>query len=535
MTIDLANPPSDPALLHQVLRDLVGVLHEREVAIEERDAAIEERDARIKELEHQLAVLRRYQFGHRSEKVAPRQQLLFGEAAGAPEPPAPAPPAPKRKPNGHGRRPLPKDLPRERVEHDVAPEAKQCEKCGAGLEKIGEEVSEQLDYVPASFVVRQHVRLKYACKACEETIVLAPMPDQPICKGLPGPGLLAQVLVSKYDDHLPLYRQSEIYARQGVDLDRSTLCGWVRDSTRLLEPLVRAMSREVLASKVVQTDDTPVPVQERSHPGSTRTGRLWVYRGDAVHPYTVFDYTPNRKRDGPVSFLGDYTGYLQADAFGGYDGIYAGGKVIEVGCWAHTRRKFYDAQTTDESLATAALGFIGQLYGIEREARARGLDAAGRLALRQERARPVVEDLRRWLDAQALVVLPKSPMGQAIGYALDQWTALCRYLDDGDLEIDNNASERDERAVAVGRKNWLFAGSDAGGRRAAIAYSLIATCQRHKVNPFEYLRDVLVRVTTTAASRIRELLPPQWKAARQARQPDAPEDPTPPLAPPATE
>jgi len=519
MTIDLANPPTDPALLHQVLRDLVGVLQER--------------DARIKELEHQLAVLRRYQFGHRSEKVDPRQQLLFDEAPGAPEPPAPAP-VPKPKTNGHGRRPLPEALPRERVEHDVAADERRCTKCGAELTKIGEEVSHQLDYVPASFVVREHARFKYACKACEETVVLAAMPDQPICKGLPGPGLLAHVLVSKYDDHLPLYRQAEIYARQGVDLDRSTLCGWVRDSATLLEPLVRVMTREVLASKVVQTDDTPVPVQDRLHPGRTRTGRLWVYRGDAAHPYTVFDSTPTRKRDGPVAFLGDYKGHLQADAFGGYDGIYAGGKVIEVACWAHARRKFFDAQTTDEARATAALDFIGRLYAVEREAAERGLDATARCALRQEKARPVIEDFRRWLDAQVLVALPKSPMGGAIGYTLDQWTALCRYLDDGDLAIDNNASERELRAVVIGRKNWLFAGSDAGGRRAAIAYSLIATCQRHKVNPFEYLRDVLDRVSTTPASRIRDLLPPQWKPACEATRPGAAAEPAPSTAPQAT-
>jgi len=517
MTIDLANPPNDPALLHQLLRELVGVLQER--------------DARIQELEHQLAVLRRHRFGPRSEKADPGQGLLFGEAPEAPEPPPPTP-VPKPKTNGHGRRPLPKDLPRDRIEHDLAADHKHCPKCGTALTQIGEEVSHQLDYVPASFVVREHVRLKYACKACEETIVLAPMPQQPIEKGLPGPGLLAHVLVSKYDDHLPLYRQSEIYARQDVDLDRSTLCGWVRDCATLLAPLVRVMARDALASKVVQTDDTPVPVLDRLHPGRTRTGRLWVYRGDDEHPYTVFDYTPTRKRDGPAAFLGDYKGYLQADAFGGYDGIYAGGMVFEIGCWAHARRKFIDARETAEAHATAAVDFIGQLYAVESDAAERGLDADQRRTLRQEKARPVVEDFRRWLDAQALAALPKSPLGKAIAYALDQWTALTRYLGDGDLAIDNNAAERDLRAVAIGRKNWLFAGSDAGGRRAAIIYSLIATCQRHQVNPFEYLRDILVRVGTTAVSRIRELLPPQWKAARETP-PGATCAPAPPDEPPA--
>jgi len=312
------------------------------------------------------------------------------------------------------------------------------------------------------------------------------------------------------------YRQAEIAAREGVPLAPATLDGWVGDCGTLFGPLVRAMAKEVLASKVLHTDDTPVPVLDPTLPGRTRQGRLWVYHGDDAHPYTVFDYTPTRQRDGPARFLGDYAGYLQADAFSGYDGLYAGERVIEVACWAHVRRKFFDAQPTDRVRATAALDFIRALYTVEREATDRRLDAAARRTLRQANARPVLETLRRWLDAQALAVLPKSPVGQAIAYALDQWTALTRYLDDDDLAIDNNAAERALRPVAIGRKNWLFAGSDAGGRCAAIHYSLIATCQRHGVNPFDYLRDVLRRLATHPASRIAELLPPQWKAARDA-------------------
>lgn len=323
--------------------------------------------------------------------------------------------------------------------------------------------------------------------------------------------------------HLPLHRLEGIFERQGVDLSRSTLCDWVRDSATLVEPIVRAMGREVLASKVIHTDDTPVRVQDRLHPGGTREGRLWVYIGDRDHPYTVFDYTPNRKRDGPAHFLDRYRGYLQADAFSGYDGIYAGGQVIEVACWAHARRKFYDAQTTDSQRAAAALAFIRQLYAVERQARDLGPEK--RRELRQEHSRPVLERFRQWLDAQALAALPQSPMGQAIGYALGQWTALCRYLDDGDLAIDNNASERQLRAVAVGRKNWLFVGSDRGGRRAAIAYSLMATCKRHGVNPFAYLRDVLERVATHPSSGIAVLFPPNWKAAQQAIAAHASRDP----------
>ena len=454
MRVDLDKLPNDLAFLKQMVREMAG--------------ALKDLQQRNKHLEHQLALLRRHQFGRRSEKVDSAQLLLaFAQLQGL-EPPAPPPPPKKPASNGHGRKPLPEDLPRERVEHDVPPEGKQCGKCGAELEKIGEEVSRQLDYVPASFIVREHVRAKYACKSCEETVVLAPLPPQPIEKGLPGPGLLAHVLVSKYADHLPLYRQEGIYRRQGVELSRSTLCDWVRDCATLLGPIVRAMTRELLASKKIHTDDTPVPVQDRLRAKRTRTGRLWVYLGDRDHPYTVYDYTPSRKRDGPVRFLGDYKGYLQADAFAGYDAIYAGKEVIEVACWAHARRKFYDALTTDRERGHAALAFIGQLYTVEREARERGLDTEARCALRNERSWPVLESFRRWLDAQALAALPQSPMGQAIGYTLSQWSALCRYLDDGDLEIDNNAAERELRPVAVGRKNWLFAGSDAPDLQHAV-------------------------------------------------------------------
>ena len=483
--------------------------------VREMAEALQALQERNKALEHQLARLRRHQFGRKSEKVDSGQLLLgFAQLQGV-EPPAPPPPPKKPASNGHGRKPLPDELPRERVEHDVPPESKRCGKCGAELEKIGEEVTRQLDYVPASFVVREHARAKYACKRCEETVVLAPLPPQPIEKGLPGSGLLAHVLVSKYADHLPLYRQEGIYKRQGVELSRSTLCDWVRDCATLLGPIVRAMTREVLASKKIHTDDTPVPVQDRLHPTRTRTGRLWVYLGDRHHPYTVYDYTPSRKRDGPVRFLGDYKGYLQADAFGGYDAIYAGKEVIEVACWAHARRKFHDALPTDPERGHAALAYIGQLYAVEREAREKELDAEARRALRDERSRPMLESFRRWLDAQALAALPQSPLGGAIGYALGQWRALNRYLDDGDLEIDNNPAERALRRVAIGRKNWLFAGSDAGGRRAAIIYSIIATCARHDVDPFAYLRDVLERVATHPSSGIAALFPPNWKAAHE--------------------
>jgi len=503
MTLDLANLPDDLSLLKQIVADLA--------------AALQDRDALLKELEHQLAVLRRHQFGRKSEKIDAAQLLLAFAGLEDAEPQAPPPPPNKRaKRKGHGRKPLPEDLPRERIEHDLAPDAKHCDKCGAALTKIGEDVTRQLDYVPASLVVREHARAKYACPQCEETVVVAPLPPQPIEKGLPGAGLLAHVLVSKYADHLPLHRQERIFKRHGVELSRSTLCNWVRDCATLLNPIVAAMTRQVLASTRIHTDDTPVPVRDRLYPKATRTGRFWVYRGDDAHAYTIFDYTPTRKRDGPVRFLDGYKGYLQADAFTGYDGIYAGGQVTEVACWAHARRKFFEASNTDRERAHTALAFIGQLYDIERQARDDELDAEARGKLRTAHARPVLEQFRRWLDAQALATVPKSPIGGAIGYALGQWTALCRYLDDGDLEIDNNAAERALRRIAVGRKNWLFAGNDNGGHRAAIIYSLIATCQRHGVEPFAYLRDVLGRVATHPSSGIAVLLPDNWKAAQAA-------------------
>ncbi|MFC1806571.1 IS66 family transposase [Planctomycetota bacterium] len=519
MTLDFDNLPDDLAFLKQMVHDLA--------------VALRDQQERTKQLEHQLALLRRHQFGRKSEKIDPAQLLLaFAQLEDDAELPPPPEPSAKPAPKGHGRKPLPEDLPRERIEHDLPPEGKRCGKCGSTLEKIGEDVSRQLDYVPASFVVREHVRLKYACKACEESVVLAPLPPQPIEKGLPGAGLLAHVLVSKYADHLPLHRLEGIFKRQGVEIARSTQCDWVRDSATLLEPIVREMAREVLASKVIHTDDTPVRVQDRLRRGRTRQGRLWVYRGDRDHPYTVFDYTPTRKRDGPATFLEGYKGYLQADAFSGYDGIYAGGHVVEVACWAHARRKFHDAKTTDSSRAHIALAIIRQLYHVER--RARELGPKKRREMRQEHSRPVLDHFRAWLDAQALAVLPQSPMGQAIGYTLGQWTALCRYLDDGDLAIDNNAAERELRAIAVGRKNWLFLGSNRGGRRAAIAYSLIATCKRHDIDPFAYLRDVLERVATHPSSGIAVLLPPNWKAAHEALNEGAPTEPAPSTLSPAT-
>ena len=506
MLAPVSDLPTDPLTLQSLVLELLG--------------SLQEKDRRIDQLSSQLELLKRHLFGRRSEKLdAGQMPLDLGELS-VPEVAEVATPEPEESRSegvrrGHGRRRLPAHLPRQRFEYDVPESERTCRECRHSLVRIGEEVSEQLEYVPASFFVREHVRIKYACPDCEGSVMIGSAPAQPIDKGLPGAGLMAHVLTSKYCDHLPLNRLEGIFARHGVELSRSTLCDWVAAGARLLEPVVEVMKQEVLASRKIHTDDTPVPVLDKGRE-VTRTGRLWVYVGDADHEGVVFDYTPDRSRDGPQSFLSGYKGYLQADAYAGYDGIYAGNEVIEVGCWAHARRKFFDAMKSDGRRCPIALGFIRRLYEVER--RARDLDEAARCALRQNESAPVLAQLKAWLDKQSPSVAPKSPLGVAIGYTLSQWTALTRYLEEGFLDIDNNAAERALRRVAVGRKNWLFAGSDEGGRRGAVIYSLVASCARLKISPYDYLRDVLERLPTHSPDALAALTPQAWKAARETQQ-----------------
>jgi transposase len=332
----------------------------------------------------------------------------------------------------------------------------------------------------------------------------------------PGPGLLAHVAVSKHADHLPLYRQEGIFERHGVALSRQTMCDWMRRCAQLVSPLFDLMKERVLKSKVMQTDDTPVGVLDPTLP-RTRLGRVWTYVGDDHHPYTVYDYTPNRSRDGPQAFMEKFSGFLQADAYSGYDQLYqdAEREVIEVACWAHARRKFYEAQSSDLMRSTVMLAYIHLLYDVEREARDLKLDMEGRLALRQAKSKPILDDIQAYLERERPLVLPKSPEGQAIAYALSNWKALVRYSEDGDLEIDNNGAERSLRGIAVGRKNWLFFGSDNGGRTAAVLTSFITTCKRLDIDPFAYLRDIFERISTHPQSRLTELLPDQWRAAQR--------------------
>jgi transposase len=583
--------PADVATCHAMIRQLLQGQHEQ--------------SRTIHQLEHQLHELLRKLYGRSSEKLDPNQLALFAEMLGQLQSQTPAPPAPPPQPppiataskpvkTPHGRRRFPADLERKRIEHDLPEDQKLCPCCGKARCRIGEEVTEKLEYVPAKVIVLQNVQFKYACTHCEQEaqnprIELAPKPPEAIEKCMAGPGLLAYVIVGKYTDHIPLHRQEKILARHDIDIARSTMCDWMAGCAAALRPLYDLMKSRVLKSKVIHTDDTPVDVLDKNRK-ETRTGRFWDYLGDKEHPEIVFDYTPSRSRDGPVKFLGswgkDSKVYLQADAFGGYDGIYiapasdarvidaptaldaampdaiivpaaprAGDSaigtaapiehgptrvdrasllintflstivaltagIVEVACWAHSRRKFYEARNSDPARSAQALAYIRLLYDVEDQAREKQLDSAARATLRQELALPRLAQFKAWLETQQLSegggVLPKSPMGAAITYALNQWNALCVYVSDGDLAIDNNAGENALRRIAVGRKNWLFCGSDTGGQTAATLFSLIATCERHKVNPFEYLRDVLSRIASQPISKLGDLLPSQWKAANAA-------------------
>jgi len=367
-----------------------------------------------------------------------------------------------------------------------------------------------LEIEPVHFKVIRQVRPKLACASCER-IVQAEAPSRPIARGVAGPGLLAHVLVSKYGDHLPLYRQSEIYAREGVDLDRSTLADWVGGTSQLFDPLVEALRRHVMAAQKLHADDTPVPVLAPGN-GKTRTGRLWTYvrddrpSGDRTPPAVWFAYTPDRKGEHPQAHLSKFKGTLQADAYAGFEQIYEGGRIQEAACWAHVRRKFYDIQVAHKSLVAAeALERIGALYAVESDINGRSPEQ--RREVRNTRSRPLLESLKQWLEETLVKLSKKSDTAMAVRYALGRWEALMRYCDDGHLEIDNNAAERALRAVALGRKNYLFAGSDRGGESAAAIYSLIGTAKLNGIDPESYLRNVLSRIAEHLVNRIEELLP----------------------------
>jgi transposase len=412
-------------------------------------------------------------------------------------------------------RAMPAHLPRETILH--APASCHCPDCGAAMRKLGEDISEMLDFVPGYFKVLRHVRPKFSCGHCARVIQL-PAPSRPIDRGLPAPGLLAQVIVAKYGDHCPLYRQQSIYRRSGVDLDRATLAEWVGGASRLLEPLVAALGRYVRAAEKLHADDTPVPVLDPGR-GKTKTGRLWTYvRDDRPSasrdpPAVWYRYSPDRKSEHPRAHLRGFRGILQADAYSGFSPLYESGHIFEASCWAHARRKFYDLYVADRSpIATEAIQRIGALYAIEREIR--GSIPGQRALVRQQSAGPLLDALQQWLSATLQRVSAKSELAGAIKYSLVRWTALTRYRDDGRIEIDNNSAERSIRPVVLGRRNYLFAGSDTGGERAANIYTLIGTALLNAMDPYLYLRHVLERIAEHPINRVDQLLP--WNVALEA-------------------
>ena len=505
MDVDPANLPKDTDALQALVRQLLGTVRNQGL--------------KIAQLEARIAKLKRMQFGQSSEKIAREiaqlelelDTLHEEEAHAAAERPA----AVQKLIEKPYRKPLPEHLPREEEVHEPACT---CPNCGGTMRKLGEDVTEVLDYVPASFKVIRHVRPKLSCRVCE-TIVQAPMPSLPIERGKPGPGLLAHVLVSKYADHLPLYRQAEIYAREGAGLERSTLADWVGRSTALLDPLVAALRKSVLSSDILHGDDTPVPVLAPGL-GKTRTGRLWVYvrdgrpHGSPQPPAAVFFYSPDRKGDHPKAHLKNFAGVLHADGYAGFNPVFETGSVTEAACWAHVRRKFFDEHATSPSpLTTGALGRIGALYGIEDTIR--GQPPNERRRIRQDQAAPLLAQLKAWLEAILPRLSGKSDLARAIRYTLSRWAALNCYADDGRLEIDNNAAERSIRGIALGRKNWLFAGSDNGGERAAAIYSLIETTKLNGIDPEAYLHAVLAKIADHPINHIAELLPWNWAKANQ--------------------
>lgn len=471
---------------------------------------------REESLQAKLDELARKLFGRKSEQLDPNQLALIDLSALGVEPtPAPEPVVeePPTKPRRRPKRKRPsKDIPRRRVEHALPEAERVCPCCAEVMPPIREETHEQLDYLPASFEVIEHVTFVYGCKkGCDEKIVQSTKSPQMVEKGLPGPGLLAKVSVSKYCDHQPLYRQEQGFRREGVEISRATMGDWIKSTSEGITPLLRYLKEEeLLRSHVIATDDTSVPVQQK---GGTYRGRLWVYIGDLEHPLVIYDYTPTRERAGPKEFLKNYGGFLQADAYSGYDNLFDPERerlILEVGCWMHARRYFYEASLKTDLLALEALAMIRELYQIERTAKK--LDVARRLELRQERAIPVLDAFEVWIEKHRLAVAPKSLLGKALTYASNQWDALRRYTEDGRLEIDNGVSERQLRRVALGRKNWLFAGNDDGGRRAANIYSLTGTCDYHGWNSFEYLRWLFTVLPGLPESRLGEASPLSWAA-----------------------
>jgi len=522
MTLRTALPDLN-TLNPEALKALILAQHEQ---LLHKDEQLTSRDEEIERLKLLIAKLRRTEFGRKSEKIdweieqleLKLDELEASRAQRLAVAPSPLAASDVNRAAKRARQPLPAHLPRET--HKLLPKQKACPDCGGALKPLGEDVSEILERVPEHFKVIRQVRVKLACAGCDK-IVQAEAPSRPIERGIAGPGLLAHVLVSKYADHLPLYRQAEIYAREGVELDRSTMAEWVGGCSRLLEPLVETLRRHVMSATKLHGDDTPVPVLAPGR-GKTKTGRLWTYVrddrpwGDPTPPAVWYAYTPDRKGEHPQLHLKDFTGTLQADAYAGYGRVYEGGRVNEAACMSHVRRPFFELYEAHKSpVAKETLERIAALYTVEEEIR--GHPAEERRAVRQERSKPLLESLKKWFEETLGKLSKKSDTTRAIRYALDRWDALTRFCDDGRLELDNNAAERSLRSVVLGRKNFLFCGSDAGGERAAAIYGLIGTAKLNGLNPEAYLREVLSRIADHPINRIEELLP--WNLAAQLARP----------------
>jgi len=472
----------------------------------------------IDDLSGQLYYLKRQMFGKKSEKLHPAQRLLFENLYDEIKAKVdkqrqskdePVKKTKKKNSNHKGRNPLPANLPRKTIDIEPPEEEKVCSVCHNPKQRIGTDTTEVLEYVPASFFVKQYARHKYGCKKCESDISIGQLPPRAIDKGIPGEGLLAHIITSKYADQNPLNRLEGILKRHGVNINVSTMCDWVGKCADLLEPLVKMMHKKILQSPKINTDDTRIPIKSRKRKGSTYNGYLWTYIDDQKN--VVFDFTPNRSRNGPINFLGDYDGFVQADAYSGYDELFRNGKATEVGCNSHARRKFEYALDSDPVRAARMMVLWGRLYGIEKRAKEESYSDEQLLAARQKEAKPILEEIKIVLDEYKNQVLPKNPMGKAITYALNQWEALKRYVDNPILDIDNNISERTLRMVVIGRRNYMFAGSEAGAWRASIIYSLVASCKLNDHDPFAYFNDVLRKVSTHPADKIDELLPSNWK------------------------
>jgi transposase len=518
MTEHIDPIPDDLPTCQQRLRALLERFHDLERQLEEFVATTEELERSYACLKEEYLALKRLFFGPRRERLpeAAGQQHLFDNDAPPPPPVEAADTAPdeelsaRKRKKGHGRKQIPDHLPRTPVLHDVPLQERVCD-CGREKAQIGEDVTEQLEYEPGKLFVFRHIYPKYACSCCKDGVTSAEPAANPIEGGLAGPGLLAYVLVNKFSDHLPLYRQQDVLARHGIFLARSTLCDWLAQCGDLFRPLVEFMGQRVVVSDLINADETTVPVLDRART-STRTGYFWVYISSGDHGYSIYDYRDSRSRDGPAEFLKDFRGYLQTDAYASYESVVleSAGRIIPVGCWAHARREFFDARLNQPRETSYVLGLTAQLYDIEDEVRLASSDE--RLAARQKRSVPILDRLETYLREQRGDALPKSQYGKAIAYALNHWPELRRFTENGALEIDNNTSERTLRLCAIGRKNWMFVGSDRGGETAAICFSILANAKRYRIEPFAYVRALLVALSSDKVD-LESLLPDVWIAA----------------------